>query len=541
MNASEGHGFHEYDVLLDNQADISIVHPRLLREVMQADRPVTVKGIGGRQLVVEKTGYLDEFFRVYTSENAKPNVLSLAEVEDMYRVTYKPGQAFVVHLPGREVEFKRVGKLYVANLRTLLKHDAVYTTVRENEDIYTRAEVHKAKIAYEFLKCSGYPSPEEAVHLIQDGNVFGLPDLTRQDIIRAYDIYGIPVAYVRWKQTKQAIAQSVIDPEVIMREKAQVLYADVMHVDGSKFLVSVVEPLQLTIQAPLVNETADQLELALQGHLSLLRARGFQPTVVYMDPQSGFQALKNLFPGVLIDTGGRSDYVPKVDSKIKRIKELYRAVKNGLPWRLPTALVKDLVCYAVGRINIRRTTSMASNLSPYRLFTGTRVNYKKSLELAFGDYAEVFDGTDNTSRSRTIPCIALHPCNNSTGSWEFLNLLTGNRVRRSSWKKMVTMEVIVARMNAMTSVIIGEESDNGGASQRTEVPAIAAEAEVQAPVEPMENVPPTNPASDSTEQNVAVAPNGTGETTSRVEQSTEAVEIPQRRSARIAQGVSQPE
>jgi hypothetical protein len=157
MNASEGHGFHEYDVLLDNQADISIVHPRLLREVMQADRPVTVKGIGGRQLVVEKTGYLDEFFRVYASENAKPNVLSLAEVEDMYRVTYKPGQAFVVHLPGREVEFKRVGKLYVANLRTLLKHDAVYTTVRENEDIYTRAEVHKAKIAYEFLKCSGYP------------------------------------------------------------------------------------------------------------------------------------------------------------------------------------------------------------------------------------------------------------------------------------------------------------------------------------------------------------------------------------------------
>jgi hypothetical protein len=68
MNASEGRGFHEYDVLLDNQADVSIVHPRLLREVIQADRPVTVKGIGGRQLVVEKTGYLDEFFRVYASE-----------------------------------------------------------------------------------------------------------------------------------------------------------------------------------------------------------------------------------------------------------------------------------------------------------------------------------------------------------------------------------------------------------------------------------------------------------------------------------------
>jgi hypothetical protein len=337
MNTSEGHGFHEYDMLLDNQADVSVVHPKLLREVMQADRPVTVKGIGGKQLVAEKTGYLDEFFRVYASEDAKPNVLSLAKVEDMYKVMYMPGQAFVVHLPGREVEFKRVGKLYVANLHSLLKPSAVFATVGENEDIYTRAEVHRAKAAYEFLKCSGFPSQEEAVHLLQDMN--------RQDIVREYDIYGIPVAYVRGKQTKQAIARAVIDPEAIMREKAQVLYADVMHVDGNKFLVSVVDPLQLTIQAPLKNASADQLGLALQGHLSLLRARGFQPTVVYVDPQSGFRALKNLFPGVLIDDGGASDYVPKVDSKIKRIKELYRAVKNGLPWRLPTALVKHLVCY----------------------------------------------------------------------------------------------------------------------------------------------------------------------------------------------------
>jgi hypothetical protein len=31
------------------------------------------------------------------------------------------------------------------------------------------------------------------------------------------------------------------------------------------------------------------------------------------------------------------------------------------------------------------------------MFTGTRVNYKKSLALAFGDYVEVFDGSENTS------------------------------------------------------------------------------------------------------------------------------------------------
>ena len=38
----------------------------------------------------------------------------------------------------------------------------------------------------------------------------------------------------------------------------------------------------------------------------------------------------------------------------------------------------------------------------------------KELDLEFGSYAEVYDGTGNTSRSRSIPCIALYPCRNTT-------------------------------------------------------------------------------------------------------------------------------
>ncbi len=111
-----------------------------------------------------------------------------------------------------------------------------------------------------------------------------------------------------------------------MREKLQVLYTDVMHVDGQKFLVSVVEPLQLTIQAHLQNETANQLGLGLQGLLNLLRSRCFQPTIVHTDPQAGFRTLIGQFPGVTLDIGGAKDFVSKVDNKISRIKELYRSV-----------------------------------------------------------------------------------------------------------------------------------------------------------------------------------------------------------------------
>jgi hypothetical protein len=72
-------------------------------------------------------------------------------------------------------------------------------TAVENGQLNTKTELKNAKEAYEFLKNSGYPSQEEAVHLLQAGNIFGLPDLTREDLQRAYDIHGIPPEYIRGK------------------------------------------------------------------------------------------------------------------------------------------------------------------------------------------------------------------------------------------------------------------------------------------------------------------------------------------------------
>jgi hypothetical protein len=222
------------------------------------------------------------------------------------------------------------------------------------------------------------------------------------------------------------------------------------------------------------------------------------------------------------------------------------------------------VCYTVGRLNIRRTTSLASNLSPYRLFTGTRVNYKKSLQLAFGDYAEVFDGSDNISRSRTIPCIALHPCNNATGSLEFLNLISGKRGRRSNWTKMVTTKMIIDKMNNMTAAKITEEAELSQAPEvitpRPRAPIItmrataADETEIEdAPAEQnlietaTEHVESTETTTDSEIATEPVAASESAEATEPVETSetTEELqsvsEVPVRRSERIARGISRPE
>jgi hypothetical protein len=82
----------------------------------------------------------------------------------MYKVTYIPGQAFVLHLPGYDLEFIRQGKLYIADYKELPGARAgsnhICATITKNESVYTYTEICKTKEAYEFLKNSGNPSPD---------------------------------------------------------------------------------------------------------------------------------------------------------------------------------------------------------------------------------------------------------------------------------------------------------------------------------------------------------------------------------------------
>jgi hypothetical protein len=57
-------------VLLNNQEDASIVHPKLPWEVQLGEREVRINGIAGLQLV-HPTSYLQDFFPVNASEDTQ--------------------------------------------------------------------------------------------------------------------------------------------------------------------------------------------------------------------------------------------------------------------------------------------------------------------------------------------------------------------------------------------------------------------------------------------------------------------------------------
>jgi hypothetical protein len=68
--------------------------------------------------------------------------------------------------------------------------------VHENESLYTKEEVRRAKQAYKLVKNSGYPSPNnEMLHLLQDGNIRGLPTLGAADLQKG------PTRYMGYTQS----------------------------------------------------------------------------------------------------------------------------------------------------------------------------------------------------------------------------------------------------------------------------------------------------------------------------------------------------
>jgi hypothetical protein len=454
-----------YEVLLDNQANTSIIHPRLLSNIRREDCVAKVGGLSGHTVSIDLVGHLVGFFDVLAYHDVAASILCMADVEDMYDITYDAGTSITVHMDERDLVFRRRNKIYVADMRDWetypkeVRASAMVTTVSQNESKLTKRELKGAQAAMDIIRIAGYPTQKEAIHLVEDGNLLGLK-VTAKDMRTAFEIYsdhGVTPAMAKGKGTSRRPPRLETDDGLKSEAVKQQLYSDVMHCEDRKFLISVSEPLHLTLVTPVERETTHCLGTALQEQIDMLREKGFNPVRVHCDPQRALEALAGRFPGTEIDVQGAGDHLSIVDIKIRRVKELMRCVQSDLPWPLPTKLIPELAAYAVSRLNMRRTTSAMNQVAPRVALTGRKIRAARELALAFGDYCEVQDpkvvGVDEKSRRTTIDrtesCIALYPFSNEVGSWKFLNLKTNSTVRRSVWSKMVTTPIVIARMTEL--------------------------------------------------------------------------------------------
>ena len=440
--------FQWYHVLLDNQADTSVVHPRLLTGVIKSKS--VIHGLGG-SAVLPYVGTLRGFFKCKSGDNLMASVLCFADVERLYPISYEQGVSFTVHMKNRDLVFWLRDKFYVADMREWSKGGAraLVTTVTANESRYSRAEVQRARTARELVTKSGFSSERDVLGLVNDGNVLGVP-VTANDVRRSFEIYGKSPGALRGRRTEHKVTRASVDESLTLsRDAVQRLYADVMHAGGLHFVVSIALPLDLLMIVSVPSTKSEALGSAVQTLVDTLTSRGFRVGIVHLDSQPGFVPLRGRIPGVEIDIGGAGDHMARVDVNIRRLKEIMRSVISELPWEIPMLLIKYLAFYAVSRRNLRRTTRSA--VCPRVEFTGRKPNYKRELTLGFGDYCECYDPAakgNRVDRSRTEPCVALYPAANATGSWYFWNLKSSRVVLRSNWQVLPTSDLVISAMNA---------------------------------------------------------------------------------------------
>lgn len=103
-----------YEIILDSGSQVNCMHPRFLQDLREGYGGF--RGLYGTGKEINKIGRrLAGFFDCLAAcEDAKARLISLADVEDLYQVTYTPKEGYIVHMNDRDLVFKRRNKLYVA-------------------------------------------------------------------------------------------------------------------------------------------------------------------------------------------------------------------------------------------------------------------------------------------------------------------------------------------------------------------------------------------------------------------------------------------
>ena len=75
------------------------------------------------------------------------------------------------------------------------------------------------------------------------------------------------------------------------------------------------------------------------------------------------------------------------------------------------------------------------------------MDYKHHCKLDFGKYAEVHDEPTPTNgmKSRTRPCVALGPTGNLQGTYKFMDINTGMKLKKRSWTCIPMPDLVIGK------------------------------------------------------------------------------------------------
>ena len=324
-------------------------------------------------------------------------------------------------------------------------------SVSEQLRKYTKDEVKRALAARQQQAILGFVSPSSHLVTIKAGDIKNNP-VTAEDVARAHDIWGKLPAFMRGKARYTKAVAARLSKLPVTTQQQQEMQIDIFWWDKLVFLFGILVPMRMPFSKLLPDRSADSIEVALTSFLSSCQANNIDVIAIRSDNEGGVEALRQPLQalGVKLETAGPGKHAPDAENGIKILKEIARAAKHSVKWRLPRIVVVASIAFATLAMALSRSQLNPHIPPPLTQFCGMQMDYKLHPATKFGAmaYAEVVE-TNNTSDARSTPVIVLYPimCNTKkVAVWD----LESDRVLERSGRVTVvpTTEECIRFINA---------------------------------------------------------------------------------------------
>ena len=474
-------------LLLDNEANVDLIRNRkMLNNIRRVPNSMTVHcnaGSRSTNLMGDLPGYPKP---VWYSPHAIANILSLSNVKSIprWRVSYSSdgNDAFMVSREdGSALEFGcSDGSDGPRGLhRCVINEDglsgmALVNTVAENKTKYTNEECNRAVSARTLQKIIGRPSTKDFIRYITRNQIPNCT-ATKNDIVNAENTFGPEVASLKGKTVRRdpprvRMGYAGLPPEVKERYQVVTICADIMHVNGIPFFVSISRVIKFGTAQELSSKSKKVVLKAIDNVLAAYHAGGFRVRYALMD--GAFESYKPDLAdpkrGVILNTTARDEHVGDIERYIRTLKERTRANWHSVPFtRVPSIMVVDMVKSAVFWRNAFPVVDGASDeLSPRTIITGANIDFNRHCRFEFGEYVQTHEQHDNSMDPRTVGALVLRPTGNAQGSHYFLSLATGRRLNRLNATKLPMpaevidrVHVLARRQNANRGLVFGDRDN----------------------------------------------------------------------------------
>ena len=328
-------------VLLDNQSTVNIFfNGRLLRNIRTVKRKLTIYSTGGKSMT-RQVGDLPGFGEVWYHPEGIANILSLALVKKLFRITYDShsDNTFHVHLGNSKIRSFHESKqgLYYSDMRTRsgVFENVLVNTVRENKSKFAIKDYSRAVTARRLQNILGVS--EKHLKKVLNGHELKNSPVFSTDVETANHIFGPSTKMLQGKTPAKkgmhVIGFNTRVPLLIAQKyRNVVLTGDIMKINKINFLIIRSRHLKFTTSAFIINQKQETMMKVISQVHELYRGRGFQVRDLLMDGQ--FQCLEGQLSALDINLNicSNAEHVGEIERSIRTVKDRVRCIYVGLPF-----------------------------------------------------------------------------------------------------------------------------------------------------------------------------------------------------------------